>query len=84
MPVYFIVKKRLFSQKSLFNKRSASALSISMCWMVRGTAPLSADVRPSLLSLAERGLGTTVLPQESAQFPSPSLRDFLVTELKGV
>jgi hypothetical protein len=29
-----------------------------LCWMMRGTASLSADVRPSLLSLAERGLGT--------------------------
>jgi len=67
----------LFSQRLLFSTiESARALSTSLCWMVRGTAPLSADVRPSLLSLAERGLGTPVLPQESAQFPSPSLTEF--------
>jgi hypothetical protein len=78
-----LILKALFAKIVVLYRKSARALSMSVYRMVRGTASLAASVRPRLLSLAERGLVTTVLPQESTQFPSPSLRDF-VTELKRV
>lgn len=31
---------------------------MNVCWMVRGTDPLAASIEQSLLSFAERGLGT--------------------------
>ncbi len=67
----------LFSQRLLlFNLSTVKALSISECWMVRGTAPLAASVRPILLSLAEGGLGTPYFRRSLRSSPHHLLQVF--------
>ncbi|WP_258262436.1 hypothetical protein [Rossellomorea sp. SC111] len=60
---------RWFTQKQFVNIIiSAMALSSNMCWLVMGTAALSADVRPSLLSFAS---GVSALPFSAGVYEIP-------------
>jgi hypothetical protein len=61
------------------NNLSAMALSTGVCWMVRGTAPLSADVRPSLLSFAS-GVSARPFFRRSLRSSPHHLNKICVTE----
>ncbi|WP_258261828.1 hypothetical protein [Rossellomorea sp. SC111] len=69
----------------LFSKEAYRfiALSNNVCWMVRGTASLSADEPPSLLSFAS-GFSARPFFRRSLRSSPHHLYEYLVTELKGV